>query len=175
MKKKFILSLMVVLLVTFSSCASLIIAVAEEGKHFSKLKNEASITGGNGVNWRSELAYNESKSKDLDSTGLWYLAGIRMHIQNLSADSQYNGISILHFVQNDSYQCELALVATDDKPAGEESSFTVKKLGEPGNTTWKIKYVLSTDGNSFNITDLGGLNSPPLMRGPYSKNSPRSR
>jgi len=177
MKKKLISSLIVVLLlicsITFSSCFTLIAAAAEDIKHASNLNKEASITGGNGINWRSELAYNESKNKDMDSTGLWYIGDIPMFLQNLSADSQYNGISVLYFFQNTSYQCELSLVATDDKPIGEESSFTVKKLGEPENTTWTIKYILSVDGSSFNITDLGGLNSPPLRIGQYLNSEAR--
>jgi len=182
MRKKLVLSVTVVLLllygITFFSCSTLInlgvnLAVAgvqagvEDGKHVSNLKKEAAITGGRGIKWRSELAYEESKNKDMDSTGLWYIVDIPIILQNLSVDSQYNGIAVMHSIQNKTYTLELALVESNDNPAGEESSITVKKLGEPNNTTWTIKYVLSVDGKSFNITDLGGLYSPPLRVGQY--------
>jgi len=171
MKKKLVLSVTVVLLLlcslTFSSCFTLISALAEDGIHASNLKKEADITGGKGISWRSELAYTASKDKNMDSSGLWYIGDIPIILQNFSADSQYNGIAVMQCIQNASYAFELALVESSDNPAGEESSITVKKLGEPGNITWTIKYVLSLDGNSFNITNLGGLNSPPLMVGQY--------
>ena len=172
MKKKLVLSVTVVVLLllyslTFFSCLGLISAVAEDAKHISNIKKEASITGGKGIRWRSELVYTESKSKDFDSYGAWYIGDIPIVFENLSADSQYNGIAIMHCNYNYSYVFELALVESNDNPAGEGSSIKVKKLGEPDNITWTIKYVLSPDGNSFNITDLGGLNSPPLRVGQY--------
>ena len=171
MKKKIILSLTVVLLLlcslTFSSCFTLIAAASEDGKYASDLKKEATLTGGKGINWRSEIAYDESKNKNMDSTGTWYIDGIPINFQNLSADSQYNGISIMRCIQNNSYVFTFALVETDDQPAGEESSFTIKKLGDSGDSKWIIKYILSVDGNSFDITDFGGLNSPPLRVGQY--------
>jgi len=178
MKKRLVLSVTVVLLllcgITFLSCATLIdlgatlaVAAVVDGNHASNLKKEASLTGGKGIRWRSELAYDESKDKDMDSVGLWYIGDIPIVLQNLNVDSQYNGIAVMHCIQKNSYTFELALVESNDNPAGEESSITVKKLGEPDNITWTIKYVLSSDGNSFDITNLGGLNSPPLRVGQY--------
>jgi len=171
MKKKIIFSLTVVLLLlcslAFSSCASLIFAAIEEGKQLSALKKEAEITGGSGINWRSELTYDKSHSKIIASIGLWYINDISVDFLNLSKESQYKGISIMRCVQNSSYVFAFALVSKDDQPAGETSSFTIRRLGESGNNTWTIKYILSEDGKSINITDLGRLNSPPLRIGQY--------
>jgi len=168
MKKGLVLSTVVLLLLcslTLSSCFTLISAIAQDAGHVSKLKKETAITGGNGINWRNDLVYNEDKKEN--RTGTWYLNDIPVSFYTFGAESNYRGVSALHIMQNGSLYCELALIAKDDKPAGEVSTITVKKLGEAVNNTWIIKYILAVDGRSFNITDLGGLNSPPLRTGQY--------
>lgn len=171
MKKRLVLSAMVIMVLfitlTFCSCFSFISALAKDSRHASNMKNEATITGGKGISWRSELSYDESKDKDINSSGFWYIGAIPIILQNSRANSQYNGIAVMYCIQNDSYVFELALVESNDQPAGEESSFTVKNLGESGNNTWTVKYILSADGNSFNIIDLGGLKASPLRIGQY--------
>lgn len=182
MKKKLITLVMLVLLLAFglslSSCFSLVSAISRDANYASALNREASMSN-NDANWRSELSYNTYSNNDLDTAGAWYGSNIPgwttsdwINFQNLSSTGKYKGVSPLNILM---YGDVYALVSADDRPAGEESSFTLKVLGNSYGVTYTVRYILAADGNSFRIIDLGGINNHPLLKiGTYTRRNDTS-
>jgi hypothetical protein len=110
--------------------------------------------GGNKVKWRDELC---PKAYTYGYGGRWI------------KDGAISGYPYFEFTNSTEYGVtgsirtgapsqggkfyRFDLVSKDDKPEGQESSFTVK-VDDLGEKT--IKYTLAADKKSFEVTDLGG-------------------
>jgi len=111
-------------------------------------------TGGGGVKWRDEFCPN---SQSGGKYGDWANEDYRFHFVN--EDGKGYGT-----IGGDN----IKLVSTDNKAAGQVSSFTVKKDVDSETRTTTIKYKLATaDGNSFEVTE--GVWETHDLKGIYTK------
>ena len=155
-----------------SSCADMYSALKHQSDSNSQLRRERNQFGDSGAEWRTELVFStERQPKGVDATGIWYGQGWNrqntyLRFQNLSRDGRYNGVSSLQFINLGAFSGggDFALVSANNRPAGEISTMTLKKLGSSDGVTYIVSYILAADGNSFRITDLGGINNHPLFR-----------
>jgi hypothetical protein len=108
------------------------------------------------IKWRSELT-------DNSGIGLWLVGNYSdSNYKQLYFDSRWTDyrnpseaqVRAGKFDADHGY--DYKLISKDDKPAGEESSFTIKASS---GSQYTIKYILNSGGGSISITDIGGIDA----------------
>jgi len=134
------------------------------GFYSSACKNDPDVK--ENPKWRNELTYANNPEFMNQKIGYWYNS-------NSQVIGFYGDFTDTSNNYNEAYftpQFEIGLVfmlySTNDKPAGAESSFTLR-TGETDKTT--VKYILSNDGNSIEIIDFGYFNY--LQPGIFTKSN----
>jgi len=117
------------------------------------------------ITWRSEIVYDNSGWRNIgtwtvgtlsssDYKQLFFDNGMATDASNPSPATVRAGLFGAGSGQ------DYALISKDDKPAGEESSFTIKA---PSGNEYTIKYILTSAniafGGSIEITDIGGIDN----------------
>jgi hypothetical protein len=114
---------------------------------------------GNEVLWRSELVPDNHATESGHKKGEWIIGdwlpggeGTRLWMGNNNGSS--------YFTVDNGTEFKYGLQSVIDKPAGQESSFSIKgSSSNPDKTVYTIVYVLNTDNQSIEIKNNGGCAS----------------
>jgi hypothetical protein len=113
--------------------------------------SDSGIPNDSGIKWRSELTHINGNWHQSEGYTYYSRTGVAF-FNYFGSDGEmrlYDSFSPSSLIY------DFTLISKDDKPVGQESSFSIKRRDPGASIIYTIKYILADDGNSLNIIDKG--------------------